>query len=193
MTNYVGQVVVIDTATDTVSAFNVPGSPYLISFVPGGNKAYVVNYSPAFISVINVPTATVEKRIIGGGEIYQPQGVAITPDGKTLYISDDNLWMAAIDTASGALKKAVLVAPVADITNDDYVGQPVTTPNGKYVYVPDNTNSTVVMVRASDNSVVGKPITTGNGPFYMAVAPNGKNLYVANYDANSVTVVAIAP
>lgn len=190
--DYDGLVSVIDTATNGVSSIAVPGSPYWIAFSPSGKQAYVVNSAvPGFISVIDVVTQTVSAKILGGGEIYAPLSLAVAPSG-TLYVSDYQNYVAAISPA-GVLKKAALIVPTIDVAKSYYMGQSVVTPNDKYVYAANYSSNNVVMFSAGDLKQVGQPITTGNEPAFMAVAPNGKTLYVGNYLDASVTVVNIAP
>jgi YVTN family beta-propeller protein len=99
--------------------------------------------------------------------------------------------VAATDVASGALTKAVLTVPLADVSGNYLLGQPVVTPNGSYVYVAASSKNSVLMLNASTNKVTGTPIPTGNDPIYMAVAANGKRLYVGNNNDGTVTVVDI--
>jgi YVTN family beta-propeller protein len=191
--DYSGAVSVIATATNQVTSIPVAGNPYLVNFSLDGKQAYIVNSAGlGFISLIDVATETVSKKVLAGGEIYAPQSIEFSPDGETLYVSDQFDYVAAL-SAGGALKNAVLVVPEADLIDNDYVGQSLVTPNGKYVYVSNYTSSDVVMFSASDHKLTGPPITTGSGPFYMGMAPNGKSLYVANYTAGTVTVIDIAP
>jgi len=188
-----GSVMAIETATNQVSTITVPGQPFLVAFSPNGKQAYVPNYAGGnFISIIDVATKTVSKNVIGGGEISSPVSIAVAPDGATLYVSDYYNYVAAI-AADGALKKATLIVPAAEVAGQYLPGQAVLTPNGKYLYVANYNSNNVVMLSASENKVLGKSIPTGDGPYYAAVAPNGKHLYVANYLDNTVTVIDVAP
>lgn len=182
---------VINTATTNVTSIPVTGAPYWISFSPSGKQAYVVNSAVSgFISIINVATKAVSAKILGGGQMYAPLSLSVAPSG-TLYVSDYFNYVAAISPA-GVLKNVGLIVPIANVATSYYVGQSVVTPNGKYVYAANYSNSNVVMFNG-DLKQVGQPITTGNEPAFMAVAPNGKTLYVGNYSDASVSVINIAP
>ena len=110
-----------------------------------------------------------KKILLPGGR----QFMAITPNGKTIYVSGD---------------EPNAVIPVSAVTHK--VGKPiefgrqvpmemVITPNGKTVYVlPDGGNEIIPIATATNT--LEKPIKVGQGvggPYQMAITPDGKTLY----------------
>jgi YVTN family beta-propeller protein len=79
-----GRVVVINTATDNVTAtVTIGGNPSAVAISPNGEYAYVTNNSA--VVVINTITNTITKTITG---FYSPICVAIAPDGKYAYVTN---------------------------------------------------------------------------------------------------------
>ena len=73
------------------------------------------------------------------------------------------------------------------------------TPDGNYVYVTNNFDGTVSVIRTSDNSVLDAPIAVGDGPFGVAVTPAVLqdesyyvySVYVGNRSDHTVSVIKI--
>ncbi|NBR00568.1 MAG: hypothetical protein EBT97_08985, partial [Actinobacteria bacterium] len=64
------------------------------------------------------------------------------------------------------------------------------TPNGNFLYVPDNSSS-VRVINTSSNAVT-TTIAVGITPRSVAVSPDGTRAYVANYSSNTVSVISTA-
>jgi YVTN family beta-propeller protein len=106
---------VLDPATNTITeSFALGGSTqFFVTTSPDGKHAYV-SYSPeglqAFIAVIDTATNQVTGTISFAGV---PQGMAITPDGRKLYVTDVfNSNLLAFSTADGTLLSTIPVDPV---------------------------------------------------------------------------------
>ena len=116
---------------------------------------------------------------------FQVGAMAITPDGKTLYVIGTD--SAADNSAAYQVFPPPVVVPISLVTG--VAGKPIpvgrqpaalaVTPNGKTLYVASYTSSTVTPVDTA-TGVPGKPITAGDGPDALAVTPDSKILYVAS-------------
>lgn len=88
-----GQALVFDlsdpaapTVTDTISVNAQPWHPV---FSPDGQRVYFGNKTAHSVTVLNMATRSVEAVIEGNG-LAQPHGAALSPDGRYLYVSNNN-------------------------------------------------------------------------------------------------------
>src|SRR6202007_1264327 len=95
-----------------------------------------------------------------------PRGVAVTPDGSKVYVTNlgDNT-VSVIDTATNTVTGSTI--PVGD--NAEGV---VITPDGSRVYVANSYDDTVSVIDTATNNVIATINVTG-GPFGLAVTPDG--------------------
>lgn len=109
---------------------------------------------------------------------FDPFGVAITPDGKTAYLTNWNKsTVVAVDLATG-----VAGTPIKPVGLQP--DQIVVTPNGSTVYVEAVDSGTVTSI-STKTSTVGKVFKFGGS---MALTPNGRTLFVLG--PNSVTPIS---
>lgn len=110
-----------------------------------------------------------------------PQGVAVSPDGATLYVVNqgpDTVSVIDTDTQSVTATISVGVNPILVAVS----------PDGGTVYVTNNGGSSVSVIDAGTNTVTAT-IPVGVSPYGVAVSPDGATVYVANYQDNTVSVI----
>lgn len=73
-----------------VDSVDVKGAPWHPVYSPDGSRVYFGNKMGNAVTVLDANTHEVIKVIEGNG-ISEPHGSAITPDGKRLFISNNNL------------------------------------------------------------------------------------------------------
>jgi 6-phosphogluconolactonase (cycloisomerase 2 family) len=169
----------IDPKSGTVSVFAVSGTT--LTEVPG---------SPFRVAAPGAPGGT------------GPSGLAVTPDGKFLYVAnqfDSTLTKFSVD-ASGVLT----MGPVVSVgTTPSAVGM---TPDGGFLYVANASTVSAfaicnqVLTNCNDpNSpdgsltvVAGSPFSAGIGPVAIVAAPSGKFLFVVNRLSNTISEYKIA-
>ena len=174
-----GTITVLNTATNTVVAtIQVGASPIGVAISPDGSRVYVANLVSQNTSVIDASTNKVIATIMAGGGDY----LAISPDGKYLYIESSNGNIIVINTTTNSI--------VATIATKGNSGMAVS-PDGKYLYVAgQNTpSSNLLTVINTQSNTVLTTIPVGVAPEGVAITPDGKQVYVANYNSNSVTVI----
>jgi len=189
------------TDQDTVSVLNLTNNtvqqiihddsfdePYRIAINSTGTKAYVTNSNGSTITIIDIPTNTVEGLIDG---FDGPSGIVITPSGNFAYVnnygapaglgSGNGRTISVVNLNTNTIVETIVVglAPAALAI----------TPDGAFVYVVnyiDGTpnNGTISVIQTSTNTVV-KTITGLSGPFGIAITPNGKYAYVTNFGSNN--------
>jgi YVTN family beta-propeller protein len=99
--------------------------------------AYVANHDSNNVSVIDTATNKVVATIPVG---HSPNGIAVTPDGKRVYVTNDNDFVsglsviAVIDTS---INRVVARISLGDVIPVGTAGIAMS-PNGKSVYVATN-------------------------------------------------------
>jgi 6-phosphogluconolactonase len=195
----------------------VPGSPVAATdpgpfgpvVSPDGRYLYVSNVgnspaSPGSVSAYRIDQDTGALTEIGGSPYtlqIAPGGVAMTPDGRLLYVANGESGTISAftrDADSGALTP-VSGSPFA-AGNGEPTGLAIT-PDGRHLY---SANSS--MVTQADNQVhafaidqgtdalaeiSGSPYDAGLGPQYAAISSDGAHLYVTNNGSQDITGYAI--
>ena len=163
----------------TISVFSIQSKT--LTEVPG---------SPFPSNVPNAPSGT------------GPSGLAVTPDGKYLYVAnqfDSTLTKFSVD-GSGVLTLGPVV-PVG--TTPSAVGM---TPDGGFLYVGNASTVSAfaicnqVLTSCNDptspdgslTAVAGSPFSAGIGPVAIVASPSGKFLFVVNRLSNQISEYEIA-
>jgi YVTN family beta-propeller protein len=129
-------------------------------------KAYVANFKDNTVSVIDTATSKVVASIqVAAG----PHGMAITQDGRTVYVSGDgSSSVDVIDTASDKVVKTIDVGKSPNgiaLTSDD-----------RLLLVTVNGENRIAFIDTSTQAVVGT--TALPKPHTVAISPDGKFAYV---------------
>jgi len=131
--------------------------------------------------VIDPATGKSVRRVPLGDE---PEAFDISPDGKTIFVSnEDDASASFVDAASGKVLKSIKVGQEPE-------GVKVSA-DGKTLYVTSEVANLVSVIDVASAKVV-KTIKVGKRPRRMAITPDGKELWVTNELASSVSVVATA-
>lgn len=174
-----------DVVIATIQIGHAPGS---IVVSPDNTQVYVLDSgSPASgwtVTVLDAATATVIDSIPVGNA----QGLAVTADGRHLYVTGWDSVITVIDTATRAV--------CATIPTPTDTGYPVVSRDGTRLYVAGGgaTNDTVSVI----DIVPGGPtyntiVTTVEvGEFPVGIATSSRFVYVANNFGDSVTVIDAA-
>src|SRR5438445_272647 len=161
--------------------------------VPGASAApfaYIANDLSNDVSVLDIATNSVVATVPVG---QLAQGVAVTPDGSRVYVTNtaDN----TVSVIATATNTVVATVPVGDRP----IGV-VVTPKRSRVYVANINSSTVSVINPSTNlavaalpvGLVAQSAAVGLHPQGLAVTHDGKSVYVANTNANTMSVIATA-
>jgi YVTN family beta-propeller protein len=158
-------------------------------------NSFSANGGPGTVSVIDTATNTVVATVPVG---VQPEGVAVTPDGKHAYVTNfTGLAIGTVSVIDTATNTVVATVPVGYGPTGVAV-----TPDGKHAYVANNFGNfipnfgTVSVIATATNTVVAT-VPVGEQPQGIAITPDGKHAYVANSRFNftppgTVSVIATA-
>jgi len=190
LTNFgTNAVSIVDTTTNTVLPGSIPvgQSPLDLAVSPDGQHVYVANTAGHSVSVISTASNTVTATIPVGLGAAGPAGVAVTPNGKFVYVSVFNSnpalpsTLSVIDTSTNAVSGPPIPVGV----------QPQAiafSPDGSVVYVANGVSNTVTAISTATNTVI-KTFNVGVGPIGLAVSST--RLYVSNSQDDTVTVITL--
>lgn len=197
---YSGQVTVISTAsnvvTATVSINGGAGTPEALAVTPDSAHVYVVDQADN--AVFDITTAThavgtpiavgnlADGNVATGGD---PNIVAMTPNGSTLYVANfTSGTVSAISTSSDTVNTSI-VLPAGAQPNALSI-----TPNGCQLYASDYANNQIDVVTVATN-VYLTAINVGSigDPTGMSITPDSTELISSNYFSNNVSVISTGP
>jgi YVTN family beta-propeller protein len=158
------------------------------------STAYVAVTNAAQVAVIDLIANKLKPAISINGSV--PYAIAITPDGKTLYVADAVPFggLYSIDIPSGTVKQL----PVGVF----YVTSLALTPDGSRLWICNNKADVSVMDVLTDTLVAHLPV---DSPFAVAFNHTGTRAYISSadranpngtvevYDANSYVNLASIP
>src|SRR5262249_37774552 len=118
----------------------------------------------------------------GLGEFAFPAGIAVTPDGKRLYVAENLTHkVAVVDLATRQVGAKIAVG--------EYPYDCEISSTGKPGNVTTWGRQTLAVIDPAGNQVINN-IPVGDHPNDLELTRDGKTLYVANANSNTVSVVS---
>ena len=174
------------TSQDGAALTRVDGAeaaPVPVGAGPAGLAAgrdgtlYLTHPDHRAITVVEAATGRVLRRLPFAG---QPFGIAVSADGRHLYVGD---WQGArlvrLDAASGAPEAETALGP-------EPAGL-VLGPDGR-LYVAERGGDAVAVVDAGRMERIAR-LPVGRAPFALALSGDGRRLYVGNVRSNDLTAI----
>ena len=169
---------VVDTDTRRELA-RIPVGDEPIQVLLAGDQLFVSNLSSNDLRVINTATFQVQTRI---ETAIQPLDMALAPDGKTLYATNSGTSaLTIVDIESGQARTVSL----AD-TSEGLYGVAATADK---IFTTDIAGSRV-LVLSPQGHITGR-ISVPPKPRSLALAPDGKTLYVTSMDTGRLTAIDV--
>jgi DNA-binding beta-propeller fold protein YncE len=166
--------------------------PYGLVLSPDGSMAVTANsgVQPFSVSVIdNILSENPSVRQIPRGydtdegvlaSVYM--GLAVSADKRILYVGGGREGKVVIIDLERDSRTSEIEAdgPFGGTTYEDsYIGDLTLSPDGRWLYALDQSNFRLVIAATEDRRVVAS-VPLGRYPFGLALAPDGKRLFVAN-------------
>jgi YVTN family beta-propeller protein len=173
-----GSVTPIDTATNAViKKIPVSRNAIAVTLAPDGRTAWVaLNADRPGQRRLVVPVSTSTYQVGRPVKVASmlPATMAITPNGKTLYVGDWNSGrVTPVHTATSTAGRPIKTGA------DPLVVTMAITPDGRTLYVANEEPGTVTPVSTATNTA-GKNIKSGLDPLAIVITPDGKTAYVLN-------------
>ena len=187
-----GSISVIDTEKNAVVAtIPVHRQPYFLDVDADGELAYVANSGSNSVSVIDLK-ARREVAVAGTGE--GPGLARISPDGKTLVVTNRVGNSVSIFATAGhglpQIRKVIEGCPGAT--------DAVILPDSSKTFVACSGGRQIMAVAlargASENGAATPDaleamLDVGRSPVHLAMKPDGGELFVSNFDSDSISEV----
>lgn len=189
-----GNISVIDAQSNTVhAAISNVGSITSICVSPDGKWVYAATEaSPHYVYVIDASTNTVSSSI--PISTAQNVGMVITPDGKSLYLSNNqdntanqNGIVSVINLATKSVS-TIIVGSRPDLSFKSGPYGITINSTGTRVYVVCSYQNEIDVINTANNTVIKTIHVTGGEIFNVAISNDDKELYVINRNANEVEV-----
>jgi YVTN family beta-propeller protein len=179
----------------TLALLSACGAGVSQSRPPGAVTAYVVNEGSNTVTALSTRTGRVIKKIKVGG---MPSAIAITPDGRTAYVTtpqDYSGTVTPIDLATGVPGPPIDLiqgqVPAGIAISSDGAAIYVTTIVPSDSTVPTQALGTMTVIRA-DSDGPERTINAGDNPGAIAITPDGTTAYVGTaYSDESSAVTPI--
>jgi YVTN family beta-propeller protein len=135
--------------------------------------------STGTVSVLDAKSQAIVRQIEVG---LHPSGMALSPDGRRLYVTNANSdSVSVIRTSGDTVEKTIDVRPFANAPPGSAPNAVAVSPDGRRIYVANGANNAIAVVEpdSPDRPVRGF-IPTGWFPTAVAVSSAGDALYVAS-------------
>jgi DNA-binding beta-propeller fold protein YncE len=156
-------------------AYRVGAVPKVVAVTPDDRYVLVSNWCTWDLSVISTRKGRQVKRIPIGA---YPRGIAVSPKGNAAYVAVmGGTELVRVDLERWTTSSvAVGAGPRAAVFH----------PSDRYIFVSLNAEGRVAKVELRDGVVRAK-VATGSAPRSLALAADGRALYVVNYESGTVT------
>jgi len=142
------------------------------------DDAKKVDHSADGIAIVDLSSFRVLKKINAGSD---PEQFVVTPDGKRLYVAnEDNVSLSIITAEDGTLEKSIPVGK-----EPEGVGL---TPDGKRVFVTCETGGEVYVVDAAEKKVMSQ-FKVGPRPRNVMFMADGSRAYIPSEASGFVSVI----
>ena len=177
---------IIDLKTEkTIATLKTGKIPHALVFDDNG-KGYVNNRGSNILTVIDGNEFKVINNIQLPATSFQ---LAISPDKKILAVGyKDALMVSFIDTETDKLLISVPIGKEPVGTKIKRIKHPYWSKDGRFLYVGDNVNHTVVKINGNTFNIVAT-IPVISTVHHFVSDKNGEKLYVTHEDNASISVI----
>lgn len=175
-----------DGSIHTITGSATAVSTNTIAIAPDGTAAYVIQQlvsNDSVLTKIDTSTHTVIGEFAIPSELFEPAFIAITPDGKTAYITDRGIeipaqYVASIDTTSGSSS----LLQLSTAHESSLIGIAITPDQAPTArFTPTVSGATVTFDASASSSPIGSIATYawdfGDGQTFTTSSPTTSHTY----------------
>jgi len=155
--------------------------PHELAVSQDGRYAYVANYGARTpgnsLSIIDLRMKSGKRVDIS--PLQRPHGIAVGRDGKVYFTAEGNKTVARLDPASGTVDQQYP-------TGQAGTHMVLFSADGSRMFTANIGSDCISILKPGAEPV---QISTGKGPEGLDLAPDGRQLWVANSRAGSITVI----
>lgn len=170
---------------------------HMVALAPDGSRAFVANIGSGTVSALDLATGKLLAKIeCGKGS----EGIDVSPDGR-------NVWVANREADTLSVVDAAGLKETFELAIGDFPIRVKTTPDGRFALISNAQAGEVVVLDAATREVrarIGMGTRTGDAvderlfgaqfgsspvPVGILVTPDSKRAFVANTNADAVTVI----
>lgn len=148
-------------------------SPIEMTSSPDGRLLYVVCQDSDEVLVVNAQSGKVISHIAVG---RTPRGIALSPDGHRLYVT--NAWSDSVSVIDSATLQVVQTLPTGPEPSGVVSDSAAAT-----LYVANRLSGDVSVIDLSSGQEI-KRLLAGRGASYLALSPDGKQIYCTHIYPN---------
>ncbi|MDQ8182898.1 beta-propeller fold lactonase family protein [Pelagicoccus sp. SDUM812005] len=197
----------VDAIYDADNGVDVLDQPRSLVMSPDGKNLYVAAYNDNKLSVFSRNSVTgaasflgvYEEGDQGVEELSSPHALALSPDGKSLYVAlfSNEIIVFDRDSSSGLLTYKSRLSYLAGESRKESNRALALSPDGKYLYVASWNNDAIsVFSRDTSTGAIthqtnlfngASGVSNLDGPHAISISSDGAYLYVAASSSHSVT------
>jgi YVTN family beta-propeller protein len=165
---------VLDAANGSVLA-SIPAGPVLtgIAFDPSAPRVYVSARDGGTVTAIDTRSSQAVATFATGGS---PQTVAVSPDGRELYVAD--IATSALQVWDLRTATRTAIVPIGSAVSRNTFDVAVT-PDGAQLWISTLSDGKVFVLDRTTRAVE-RVITTGGSPRYIVFDASGSHAVIAN-------------
>ncbi len=192
-------VIVVDVVAGTVEravATDQPGS-HMLALAADGSRAYVANLGAGTITALDLARGVADRTVHSGAGA---EGIDVTPDGREVWVTNREAnTVVVFDAAS--------MVPLDTLPSADFPIRVKITPDGRTALVSNARSGSLRLFDVAsrrETGTIAMPVEPGTGrgtmlgandssgvPIGILISPDGRRAWVANANADVVTVVDI--
>ena len=177
-----GQLSLIDTETlEVAGTYWAGNSPGGLCTLPGGGTVYISDRNSASAGAFSM-ASRIMTRFFVGGDTHE---VCALPDLDLLYLNIRDWDVLAVVS----VPDNTLLGEIHDVGTSP--GRMCSLASGGYVYLADDQEDVVRIIRTSDQTVVGT-VAVGAEPDGICSSPSGNLIFVANSAGSNMSVIGMS-